>query len=163
MPLIFLHGLQKLFLCFGNRLDLRRQDKGKGILPNIPLALDAEGGKPVPGDLRQKRPGHPFDAKGEAGVLDGAFMADGGKVIQKGRNLFLRQPFVQSIDIRRGIAQLRGAGHSLFRLRRISKQLYQHFLFSFQTARGELSKILFLLYQNRPPGATLCFFQKMRN
>ena len=80
----------------------------------------------MPGNLGQQGPGHPLDSKGEAGVLDGALMSDGIEHLQKGGGLLLRQPLVHCVDVRRGIAQLGGAGHRLLRLRRIGQQLYLH-------------------------------------
>ena len=58
------------------------------------------------GDLRQEGAGHALDAEGEAGVLNGAGMADIGKFLQKGGGLLGGQALQQSIDMRVRVAEL---------------------------------------------------------
>ena len=79
------------------------------------------------GDLRQQRPGHALNGKGEGGVLRGAGVAEVGEHTQKLRALLRRQALHELIHTHRGIAQLRGGGHDTLRLRRVGDQIdFQH-------------------------------------
>ena len=103
---VVVHRSDKLGLGFGDGLDLRRDDIAEIFEPDIALALHAEAADAVAGDLRQEGAGHTLDAEGEAGVLNGAGMADIGKFLQKGGGLLGGQALQQSIDMRVRVAEL---------------------------------------------------------
>ena len=130
--LVLLHGPEELLLGLGHGGNLGGQHKLKAVLLHIALALHAEGGDAVAGNLGQQGAGHPLDAKGEAGVLNGAFVANGMEHLQKRGRLLLGKALVHRVDVRGGVAQLGGAGHGLFRLWRIGQKLYLHVIHPFR-------------------------------
>ena len=123
---VLVHALDKSSLCLGDGLDLGRDHIAEVVQPNIPLALDAERRDPVPGDLRQQGAADALDAKGEAGVLDGAGMTQIAEHIQKPGCLFLVQSIQQIGDVRIGIAELGRCCHHLFRFRGMGDQSNGH-------------------------------------
>ncbi len=70
--------------------------------------------------LCQQGPGHPLYAEGEAGVLDGALVAQFGEHIDKGTGLFLCKALHHRVYVRGGVAELGGAGHGALGVGRIS-------------------------------------------
>ena len=94
----------------------------KLIQPHITLALYAEAGNAVPGDLRQQTAAHALNGKGKAGVLGGAFMAHAGQHPHKIRTFFGGKPIQQVINVRIGVAEFCGGRHNLFRLWCMSDQ-----------------------------------------
>ena len=113
---ILLHTLQKSLLCSRHCLDLRGHHIAEVIQTHIALALYAEGRNAVAGDLCQQRAADPLDAKGKAGVLDGAGMAQVAEHFQKTRGLFLIQAIQQVWDMGIRVAELGRSGHHLLRL-----------------------------------------------
>ena len=69
---VLVHTLDERCLCLGDGLDLGRDDIAEIVQPDIPLALDAERRNAVPGDLCQQGAADSLNAKGKAGVLNGA-------------------------------------------------------------------------------------------
>ena len=94
----------------------------KLIQPHIALALHAEAGNAVPGDLRQQAAAHTLNGKGKAGVLGGTFVAHTGQHPHKIRTFFGGKPIQQVVNVCVGVAELCGGRHNLFRLRRMSDQ-----------------------------------------
>ncbi len=78
------------------------------------------------GDLRQQGAADPLDAKGEAGMLDGAGMAQVAEHGQELRRFLLGEPIQQVGDVGVGVAELCRSRHHLFRLRRMSDQSDSH-------------------------------------
>ena len=78
------------------------------------------------GDLRQQSAADPLDAKGEAGMFNGAGMAQIAEHGQELRGLFLGQAVQQVGDVGVGVAQLGGSRHHLFRLRGMGDQTNCH-------------------------------------
>ena len=123
---VLVHALHKGGFCLGDGLDLRRDDVVKIVQPDIPLALDAEGCDAVPGDLGQQGAADPLDAKSEAGVLDGAGMAQVAEHRQKPGRFFLGQAVQQVGDMGIGVAELCGRSHHPFGVRRVGDQTNGH-------------------------------------
>ena len=123
---ILVHGLHELRLCFGDFLNFRRDHVAEVLQTHIALALHAERGNAVPCHLCKKRAGYPFNAKGKAGMLNGAGMAKIRELLQKRGGLFRGQPVQQCFDVRIGIAQLSRGGHCLFGIMGMGDQRNQH-------------------------------------
>ena len=123
---ILIHALKKGCLCLRDGPDLRRDDIVEVVQPDIPLALDTEGCDAVPGDLGQQGAAHTLNAKGEAGMFNGAGMAQIAEHGQELRGLFLGQAVQQVGDVRIGIAELCRCSHHLFRLRGMCDQTNSH-------------------------------------
>ena len=126
MALILFHGTQVFFLGFGNGFDFRRHHKLKCLFAHIALALHAVGSDAVAGDLCQQRTGNTLDAKGKAGMFDGAFVADFRKHIQEGSGLLFCKAVQDGLDGGGRIAKFGGTGDQGLRHRRISKKLNLH-------------------------------------
>ena len=122
MGLALLHSADVLLFRLGNRGDLRGQHVFKLPLRHVPLALHAERGDAMAGQLGQQRPGHALHAKGEAGVLNRAFVADLRQHIHEGVGLFFGESLPHGVDGGGGITQLGGTGHRFFRLWGVGKQ-----------------------------------------
>ena len=125
-PGVLVHALDKRRLCLGDGLDLGRDDVAEIIQTDVPLTLDAEGRDAVPGDLGKQGAADPLDAKGEAGVLDGAGMT---KVTEHGQefcSFFLVQPIQKVGDMGVGVTELCGSRHHLFRFRGVGDQTNSH-------------------------------------
>ena len=123
---VLLHTGKESGLCFRDGLDLRRRHIAEIIQTHIALALHAEGRDAVPGDLGKQGAADSLDAKGKAGVLDGAGMA---KVTEHGQefcSFFLVQPIQKVGDVGVGIAELCGSRHHLFRFRGVGDQTNSH-------------------------------------
>ena len=123
---ILLHAGKESSLCFRDSLDLRRRHIAEIIQTHIALALHAEGRDAVPGDLGKQGAADPLDAKGKAGVLNGAGMT---KVTEHGQefcSFFLVQPIQKVGDVGIGIAELCGSRHHLFRFRGVGDQTNSH-------------------------------------
>ena len=126
---ILIHALKKGCLCLRDGLDLRRDDIVEVVQPDIPLALDTEGCDAVPGDLSQQGAAHTLNAKGEAGMFNGAGMA---QVAEHGQELgrFLLGQAVQQVgDMGIGVAELGRCRHHLFRFRGMCDQSNGHHSF----------------------------------
>jgi len=126
---ILLHAGKKSRLCFRDSFDLRGRHIAEIIQTHIALALHAEGRNAVPGNLGKQGAADPLDAKGEAGVLDGAGMT---KVTEHGQefcSFFLVQPIQKVGDVGVGIAELCGSCHHLFRFRGMGDQTNSHHRF----------------------------------
>ena len=80
------------------------------------------------GDLRQQRPGHPFDTEGEARVFDRALVADFRQHIDERGGFLIRQFVHDLIDAGRGIAKTGRTGYGPFRIRGIGQQGHMHLL-----------------------------------
>ena len=80
----------------------------------------------MPCHLCKKRAGYPFNAKGKAGMLNGAGMAKIRELLQKRGGLFRGQPVQQCFNVRIGIAQLGCGGHCLFGIMGMGDQRNQH-------------------------------------
>ncbi len=80
------------------------------------------------GDLRQQRPGHPFDTEGEARVFDRALVADFRQHIDERGGFLIRQLVHDLIDAGRGIAKTGRTGYGPFRIRGIGQQGHMHLL-----------------------------------
>ena len=81
---VLVHALKESRLCLRDGFDLRRHHIAEIVQAHIALALHAEGCDAVAGDLGQQGTADPLDAKGEAGVLDGAGVA---QVAEHGQEL----------------------------------------------------------------------------
>ena len=125
-PRILLHTGKESRLCFRDSLDLRGRHIAEIIQTHIALALHAEGRDAVPGDLSKQGAADPLDAKGKAGVLDGAGMAKVAEHSQELCRLFLGQAVQQVGDVGVGVAQLGGSRHHLFRFRGVGDQTNSH-------------------------------------
>ena len=123
---ILFHAGKESGFCFRDGFDLRGRHIAEIIQTHIALALHAEGRNAVPGDLGKQGAADPLDAKGEAGVLDGAGMT---KVTEHGQefcSFFLVQPVQKVGDVGVGIAELCGSRHHLFRFRGVGDQTNSH-------------------------------------
>ena len=123
---VLFHAGKESRLCFRDGLDLRGRHIAEIIQTHIALALHAKGSDAVPGDLGKQSTADPLDAKGKAGVLDGAGMA---KVTEHGQefcSFFLVQPIQKVGDVGVGIAELCGSRHHLFRFRGMGDQMNSH-------------------------------------
>jgi len=123
---VLVHALKESRLCLRDGLDLRRHHIAEIVQAHIALALHAEGCDAVAGDLGQQGTADPLDAKGEAGVLDGAGVAQVAEHGQELCRLFLGQAVQQVGDVGVGVAQLGGSRHHLFRLRGMGDQTNCH-------------------------------------
>jgi len=123
---VLVHALDERCLCLGDGLDLGRDDIAEIVQPDIPLALDAERRNAVPGDLCQQGAADSLNAKGKAGVLNGACVAQVTEHGQEAGGLFLVQPVQQVGDMGIGVAELGRCGHHLFRLRGVGDQSNGH-------------------------------------
>ena len=83
------------------------------------------------GDLGQQGTADALDAEGEAGMFNGAGMAQIAEHGQEAGSLFLIQPVQQVGDVGVGVAELRRSRHDLLRLRRMCYQSDSHQFFSF--------------------------------
>ena len=126
---VVVHRSDELGLGFGDGLDLRRDDIAEIFEPDIALALHAEAADAVAGDLRQEGAGHALDAEGEAGVLNGAGMADIGKFLQKGGGLLGGQALQQGIDMRVRVAELGCGCYGALGVVGMGNQFNQHDFF----------------------------------
>ncbi len=126
---VLVHALDEGRLCLGDGLDLGRDDIAEIVQTDIPLALDAEGRDAVAGDLSQQGAADALDAKGEAGVLDGAGVAYIAEHGQEAGRLLLIQSIQQVGDVGVGVAELRGRSHHFFRLRGMGDQSNGHHIF----------------------------------
>ena len=123
---VLLHAGEESRLCFRDGFDLRGRHIVEIIQTHIALALHAEGRDAVPGDLGKQSAADPLDAKGEAGMLDGACVT---KVTEHGQefcSFFLVQPIQKVGDVGVGIAELCGSRHHLFRFRGVGDQTNSH-------------------------------------
>ena len=123
---ILLHAGKESRLCFRDSLDLRGRHIAEIIQTHIALALHAEGRDAVPGDLGKQSAADPLDAKGEAGMLDGACVT---KVTEHGQefcSFFLVQPVQKVGDMGVGVTELCGSRHHLFRFRGVGDQTNNH-------------------------------------
>ena len=126
---VLFHTGKESRLCFRNGFDLRRHHIAEVIQPHITLALHAEGRDTVAGDLGKQSAADPLDAKGEAGVLNGAGMAQIAEHRQEFCSFFFVQPVQQIGDVGIGIAQLCRCGHYLFGFRGMGNQTNSHHKF----------------------------------
>ena len=120
---IVIHRGNELCLCLRDGLNLRRDDIAEVLQADIALALHAEAGQTVAGDLRQESAGDALNAKGEAGVLNGAGVADIVQALQEGLRLFRRQAVQQRLNMGVRIAELCRGGNGLFRVIRMGNEL----------------------------------------
>ena len=123
---VLLHTGKEGSLCFRDGFDLRGRHIAEIIQTHIALALHAEGSDAVPGDLGKQGAADSLDAKGKAGVLDGAGMA---KVTEHGQefcSFFLVQPIQKVSDVGIGVAKLCSSSHHLFRFRGVGDQTNSH-------------------------------------
>ena len=120
------HRVDELPLCRGDGLDLRRDNIAEVLQPDIALALHAEAGDAVPRDLREERAADPLDAEGEAGMLDGAGVAEVGQALQERGGLFGRQALEQRFDVRVGVAELGRRGDGALGVVGVGDQFDQH-------------------------------------
>ena len=123
---VLFHAGKESFLCFRDGFDLGRYHIAEIVQPHIALALHTEGCNAVAGDLRQQSAADPLDAKGEAGMFNGAGMAQIAEHGQELRGLFLGQAVQQVGDVRIGIAELCRCSHHLFRFRGMCDQTNSH-------------------------------------
>ena len=123
---VLFHAGKESFLCFRDSFDLGRYHIAEIVQPHIALALHTEGCNAVAGDLRQQSAADPLDAKGEAGMFNGAGMAQIAEHGQELRGLFLGQAVQQVGDVRIGIAELCRCSHHLFRFRGMCDQTNSH-------------------------------------
>ena len=120
---IVIHRGNELCLCLRDCLNLRRDDIAEVLQADIALALHAEAGQTVAGDLRQEGAGNTLNAKGEAGVLNGAGVANIVQALQEGLRLFRRQAVQQRLNMGVRIAELCRGGNGLFRVIRMGNEL----------------------------------------
>ena len=80
----------------------------------------------MPGDLGKQGAADPLDAKGEAGVLDGACVTKVTKHGQEFCSFFLIQPVQKVGDMGVGVTELCGSRHHLFRFRGVGNQTNNH-------------------------------------
>ena len=145
---VLVHALDKSRLCFRDGFDLRRHHIAEVVQTHIALALHAEGRDAMACDLGKQGAADPLDAKGEAGMLDGAGVAEVAKHSQELCGLFLVQPVQQVGDVGVGIAELCGGGHHLFRLRSMGDQTNCHHTVSQSSVilvRGAKLAMVFLM------------------
>ena len=123
---VLFHAGKESGFCFWDGFDLRGRHIAEIIQTHIALALHTEGRDAVPGDLGKQGAADPLDAKGEAGVLDGACVT---KVTEHGQefcSFFLVQPVQKVGDMGVGVTELCGSRHHLFRFRGVGDQTNSH-------------------------------------
>ena len=123
---VLFHVGKESGFCFRDGFDLRGRHIAEIIQTHIALALHAEGRDAVPGDLGKQGAADSLDAKGKAGVLDGAGMAKVAEHGQEFCSFFLVQPVQKVGDVGVGIAELCGSRHHLFRFRGVGDQTNSH-------------------------------------
>ena len=123
---ILFHAGKEGRLCFRDGFDLRGRHIAEIIQTHIALALHAEGRDAVSGDLGKQGAADPLDAKGKAGVLDGAGMAKVAEHGQEFCSFFLVQSIQKVGDVGVGVAKLCGSRHHLFRFRGVGDQTNSH-------------------------------------
>ena len=123
---VLLHTGKESSLCFRDGFDLRGRHIAEIIQTHIALALHAEGRDAVPGNLSKQGAADPLDAKGKAGVLNGAGMAKVAEHSQKFCSFFLVQPVQKVGDVGIGVAKFCSSRHHLFRFRGMGDQTNSH-------------------------------------
>ncbi|MPN63823.1 hypothetical protein SDC9_211589 [bioreactor metagenome] len=112
--------LAHLLLILGQGLGAQSLDGGRHhiakavFIADVALALDAEAGDPVAGDLGQQRPADPLQQEGKARMLQHALMAHFHEFAQKGLLILLGYQAKQRIHIAARIAKARAKGDQLF-------------------------------------------------
>ena len=123
---VLFHAGKESGFCFRDGFDLRGRHIAEIIQTHIALALHTEGRNAVPGDLGKQGAADPLDAKGKAGVLDGACVTKVTEHGQKFCSFFLVQPVQKVGDMGVGVTELCGSRHHLFRFRGVGDQTNSH-------------------------------------
>ena len=105
-------------------LNGRGDDVAKTVgVAYIALALNAEGGNAVAGELGQQHAAHALGKEGEGNVLQNAFMPHGHDLFHKGALIFFLNGGQQFIQIAAGVAQAGAEGGQGFGLHGVAHQL----------------------------------------
>ena len=94
------------------------------LVADVTLALHAEAGNAVPGQLGQQHPADAFCQKGKGGVFQHAFVAHIHQSFQKALLILPGHLLHQRIHITAGIAQSGAQGHQCLTVRGMFYQNY---------------------------------------
>ena len=119
----------KFFFAFRPGSQGGRQDGLEIMFLHIPLALLAVGSDPVAHQLVGQYPGHPFDGKGEAHMLEGRSVPHLAQPAHQAGHFLVGHLGFQFRRPNRRIAEPGAHGHGTVRFGSIAEQFHMHHFF----------------------------------